>query len=207
MVDNGTGSTWSHLDGSALSGLLAGEQLEIRPLQTTTWGAWLEEHPESTTVGIETGYSYGNFVSLGREGLRGGFLATLDEIDPRLPESELVIGVLAGDGAEAFPLNRVPAAAPMQSSVGGVPVVVLEDSAGVPALAYHRLLTDGRVLDFERRGEAIHDIQTGSRWNSSGLAVEGELAGVQLAFVTSFFTEWYGWAAFHPDTTIYGDAT
>ena len=36
-----------------------------------------------------------------------------------------------------------------------------------------------------------------------GLAIEGEFAGVQLAFVTSFFTEWYGWAAFHPETSIY----
>jgi hypothetical protein len=60
------------------------------------------------------------------------------------------------------------------------------------------------VLEFERREGAIFDAQTDSRWNSSGLAVAGELAGVQLSFVTSFFTEWYGWAAFHPDTTIYG---
>jgi hypothetical protein len=36
---------------------------------------------------------------------------------------------------------------------------------------------------------------------ASDLAVEGELAGAQLTFGTSFFTEWYGWAAFHPDTT------
>ena len=203
MVDNGTGSTWSHLDGSALSGLLAGEQLEIRPLQTTTWGAWLEEHPETTTVAIETGYNYSNVVRLGREGLRGGFIDTLDEIDQRLPESELVIGVLAANDAAAFPIGRVPANAPMQDSVGGVPVVVLEDAEGIPSLAYHRVLTDGRVLDFERRDGTITDVQTGTRWDSSGLAVEGDLTGVQLAFVTSFFTEWYGWAAFHPDTTIY----
>ncbi len=207
MVDNGTGSTWSHLDGSALSGLLAGEQLEIQPLQTTTWGSWLEEHPETTTVGIETGYSYRNVVRLGREGLRGGFIGTLEQIDPRLPEGELVIGVLAANAAAAFPIGRVPADAPMQGGVGGVPVVVLEDAEGSPSLAYHRVLSDGRVLDFERRDGAITDVQTGSRWDSSGLAVEGELAGVQLAFVTSFFTEWYGWAAFHPDTTIYGDPT
>ena len=173
MVDNGTGSTWSDLDGSALSGLLAGEQLDIQPLQTTTWGSWLEEHPETTTVGIETGYSYRNVVRLGREGLRGGFIATLEQIDPRLPEGELVIGVLAANAAAAFPIGRVPADAPMQDGVGGVPVVVLEDAEGSPSLAYHRVLSDGRVL----------------------------------AFVTSFFTEWYGWAAFHPDTTIYGDDT
>ena len=206
MVDDRTGSTWSHLDGSALAGPLAGERLEVRPLQTTTWGSWLAEHPESTTVGIDTGYSYRDVTSLGREGLRGGFIDTLEAIDPRLPEGELVIGVLAANAAAAFPIGRVPADAPMQADVGGVPVVVLEDAQGAPSLAYHRVLSDGRVLDFERREGAIVDVQTGSRWDSSGLAVEGELAGVQLAFVTSFFTEWYGWAAFHPDTTIYGEA-
>ena len=161
MVDDQGGSAWSHLDGSALNGPLAGEQLEVLPLQTTTWGAWLEEHPGSTTVDIDTSYQnqYGE-VSLGNGGLRGGFLATLDEIDTRLPENELVIGVIAGDGAEAFPIERAASSSPMQDAVGGVPVVVLEDSQGVPSLAYHRLLTDGRVLDFERRGDAIYDVQT-----------------------------------------------
>ena len=204
MVDDHSGGAWSHLDGSALNGPLDGEQLDILPLQTTTWGAWLEQHPHSTTVDIATGYRYRERVNLGAAGLRGGFADTLGEIDPRLPESELVIGVLAGAGSEAFPLDRIPALAPMQDSVGDVPIVILEGSDGIPSLAYHRMLTDGRVLDFERRDGAIYDAETGSRWNASGLAVEGELAGVQLAFVTSFFTEWYGWAAFHPDTTIFG---
>ena len=115
-----------------------------------------------------------------------------------------MIGVLAGDEARAFPIRRVPDDAPMQDAVGGVPIVILEGSDGIPSLAYHRALTDGRMLDFERRDGSIYDTQTGSRWNASGLAVEGELAGVQLAYVTSFFTEWYGWAAFHPHSAIYG---
>lgn len=203
MVEDHTSSVWSHLDGSALAGELAGSQLQILPLQTTTWGAWLAEHPASTTVSMDTGHSYSQQVTLGRAGLRGVFVDTLDEIDPRLPESEIVIGVLAGGAAVAFPVNAAPGGAPMQQVVGDVPVVILEDAAGVPALAYHALLTDGRILQFERRGGAVYDTHTGSRWNSSGLAVEGELAGVQLAFVTSFFTEWYGWAAFHPETAIF----
>jgi hypothetical protein len=201
MVDDRSGSVWSHLDGASISGEHAGQQLRILPLQTTTWGAWLEEHPQSTTVDI-TGSPFGR-VELGASGLGSLFRDTLDVIDTRLGESELVIGVLVNGAAVAFPIDRQPSAAPMQGLAGGVPVVILEDTAGNPALAYHRLLTDGRVLEFERREGAIFDAQTDSRWNSSGLAVAGELAGVQLSFVTSFFTEWYGWAAFHPDTTIY----
>jgi hypothetical protein len=203
MWDEATGSAWSHLDGAALAGPLEGEQLAILPLQTTTWEAWVEQHPQTTVPDIDTGHGYRR-VSLGRAGISRTFRETLDGVDERLPENELVIGVLAGDGAAAFPVEAA-VAAPMQGGVGGVPVVVLEDARGIPTLAYHRALSDGRVLDFERVGEAgsIVDVQTGSRWSSGGLALDGELAGVQLTFVTSFLTEWYGWAAFHPETVIY----
>jgi hypothetical protein len=202
MIDDVTGTVWSHLDGSAVAGDLEGSQLEIRALQTTTWASWLAEHPETTVPAVDTGYGYFR-STIGRAGLSRTFLQTLPALDDRLADNTLVIGVLAGDEARAFPVRSVPATTPLQDTVGGVPVVILEDVGGIPSVAYHRLLTDGRVLDFERRYGAIFDGQTGSRWNSMGLAVEGELAGVQLAFVTSFFTEWYGWAAFHPETSIY----
>ena len=47
--------------------------------------------------------------------------------------------------------------------------------------------------------------EDGTRWDASGAAVSGPLAGTTLEFITSFVTEWYGWAAYHPDTTIYGE--
>ena len=204
MLDDFTASVWSHLDGRALDRDLAGTRLTILPLQTTTWEAWVAEYPRTTTPDVDTGYSYRQQVSIGRSGLSQMFRSSLLALDERLPDSELVIGVLAGVEARAFPIVLAPSDAPMQDSVGGLPVVILEGSDGIPSLAYHRALSDGRVLDFERSDGAIHDLQTGSRWNATGLAVEGDLAGVQLAFVTSFFTEWYGWAAFHPGTAIYG---
>ncbi len=202
MVDDATGSTWGHLDGLALAGPLEGERLTILPLQMTTWESWLAAHPSTTVLDIDTGYEYRQQVQLGRDALRGAFLETLGELDAQLPAGELVIGVLAGSEAMAFPL-AAQGGAPMQAEVDGVPVVILEDAEGVPSLAYHRALSDGRVLSFERSDGAIHDVETGTRWSPSGLGLEGELAGVQLTFVTSFFTEWYGWAAFHPETAIY----
>jgi hypothetical protein len=39
MIDDVTGTVWSHLDGAAVAGELVGTQLEIRALQTTTWGS------------------------------------------------------------------------------------------------------------------------------------------------------------------------
>ncbi len=203
MVDDVTGTSWGHIDGLAVAGPLAGEQLTILPLHMTTWGAWLAAHPSTTVIDIDTGYQYRVQVRLGRDALRGAFLDTLGELDEWLLAGELVIGVLAGSEAMAFPL-AARGDAPMQADVDGVPVVILEDAEGAPSLAYHRALSDGQVLTFERRDGAIYDVETGTPWSPSGLGLEGELAGVQLTFVTSFFTEWYGWAAFHPETDIYG---
>jgi hypothetical protein len=118
-----------------------------------------------------------------------------------------VIGVLAGTEVRAFVVARRPERAPLQGSVGGVPVVILGDAGGTPSLAYHRALSDGRVLEFERGERGIVDVGTGSRWTSGGCAFEGELRGVQLVFVTSFLSEWYGWAAFHPETSLHGAET
>ncbi len=205
MKDNVTDTVWSHLDGGAISGELQGTQLQIMALQTTTWASWVAEHPESTVPALDTGYRYRQ-ATVGRGGLSRTFQETLPELDDRLTENTLVIGVLAGGESRAFPIEGATFDAPMQDSVDGIPLVILEDADRVPSLAYHRALTDGRVLDFERRDGAVFDVQTGSRWGSDGLAVEGELEGVQLTFVTSFFTEWYGWAAFHPETSIYGES-
>ena len=205
MLDDRTGSVWSHLNGSALGGEHAGEQLRLLPLQTTTWGAWREEHPDTTVLDPNTGYRYRSGNGFGDARLGQIFAATLDSIDERLPINELVIGVLAGSETAAFPVDSIRDALPAQSEVGGVPIVILASPDGEPSLAYHRALTDGRVLDFERTSDGgVHDLQTGSRWISDGRAVEGELAGIQLTFVTSFLSEWYGWAAFNPDTTIEG---
>ena len=46
-------------------------------------------------------------------------------------------------------------------------------------------------------------MESGSGWDACVIGGRGDLTGVQTAVGTSLFAEWYGWAAFHPDTTIY----
>ena len=76
-------------------------------------------------------------------------------------------------GRDGFPLVRSIVAdrpqRPAQADVGDVPIVLLEEADGQPSLAFHRMLSDGRVLDFFRRGADIVDAQTGSRWGPSDL--------------------------------------
>jgi hypothetical protein len=72
-------------------------------------------------------------------------------------------------------------------------------SAGV----FSRRLDD-RTLTFRYEGDRIVDKQTGSEWSPLGKAVSGELKGKQLERVTSVEHFWFSWAAFKPDTRVYG---
>jgi hypothetical protein len=62
----------------------------------------------------------------------------------------------------------------------------------------------GRLLSFQASSTGIVDDQTGSRWDIFGRAVAGPLQGQSLNRVISIESFWFDWAAFHPDTRIYG---
>lgn len=52
MIDNQTDTLWSHLEGTGLGGPLAGVQLDQFPLETTTWGEWVEVHPDTEVLDL-----------------------------------------------------------------------------------------------------------------------------------------------------------
>jgi hypothetical protein len=55
-----------------------------------------------------------------------------------------------------------------------------------------------------RRRGRVTDEQTGGTWDQFGRAVVGPLAGTRLAQATAMDSFWFDWAAFHPDTAIWG---
>jgi hypothetical protein len=63
---------------------------------------------------------------------------------------------------------------------------------------------DGRPLTFVYQDGKIVDQETGSEWDIFGRAIAGELAGAQLEPVLSHVYFWVAWAAFKPETAIYG---
>ncbi len=72
------------------------------------------------------------------------------------------------------------------------------------AALYSRKLNN-QVLTFTADAEGlIRDDQTKSIWNIFGTAVDGELKGDQLKPRFGVPNFWFAWAAFHPETSIYG---
>ena len=85
--------------------------------------------------------------------------------------------------------------------------VVSAPMAGVATAELAAAVSDAGGLGLIGAGAGspdwLRDRGTDSLWDLSGKAVEGPLAGTSLTYVSSFIAEWYGWSAYHPETTIY----
>lgn len=205
MRDRQTSTVWSHLEGIALRGPLAGSRMELFPLVHATWEQWRGLHPDTLVLSEDTPWQGSYRESrIGRPGLSNTFIRSLLNWDSRLPEETLVLGVEVDGTQVAYPLKLLAAMGTVvNDEVAGLPVVAWYSPEAVSAAAYSRVV-DGEAIEFlPLPPDHFQDTKTGSTWDLQGLAVAGPLAGNQLRFVPSFITEWYGWAAFHPDTTVY----
>jgi hypothetical protein len=206
MSDRQTGSVWTHYDGSILNGPLAGAglSLEQQPIIHTTWSEWQEAYPETTVLDWYPEYEarYRN-IEPGRAGLGPQFQATVLNWDDRLPQNELVLGVNQGAEYRAYVLAEFRSGLQvLEDELGGTAIAVFLEPDITFGLAFMSSI-DGEPLEFVVEGGQIVD-SGGSIWDVSGKATSGPHEGSQLEFVTSFVTEWYGWAAYHPQTSIFG---
>ncbi len=91
--------------------------------------------------------------------------------------------------------------------MAGEPIVVFYDAKSLSAIAFSRVI-DGRVATFQRiEGPEFlaRDSVISGTWDMAGEGVSGDAEGPSLSFIISYISEWYGWSAYHPSTTIYGE--
>ncbi len=109
----------------------------------------------------------------------------------------------------AYPIKALTdAGGVVNDMLGGRPTAIFLDPATVSACAVSRL-QGGRTLTFEARKTkdgtvAYYDKETGTRWSIEGRGEEGPLAGKSLDRLDAHLSQWYGWYAYYPQTTIYG---
>jgi hypothetical protein len=204
LEDTSTTSLWAPFTGVALAGAMRGLSLERLPLSQCLWSEWLAMHPTTMVLHAERARRESRAYP-GSPGIAPELLATLVRpLDERLPHNTLVLGVENGASARAYPLQTLARIGPVLNDVLGDSEIVVRCRPGtLLALAFQRRVGD-RVLVFGHSGtRGVYDEQTGSLWNELGAAVSGPLAGTQLAYLNSGIHEWYGFAAYHPDTEIF----
>ncbi len=207
MFDYETDTLWSHFLGEAVEGALRGEQLEFVPAAQTTWGAWKKAHPD--TLVLDTGRSVfdpyaGYYDDEDAPGIIGETHA-----DNRLRRKDLVMGLLIGGEAVAYPFKELAFTPVVNDIAGGTPVLVVFDILTQFAAAYSRDVGD-RVLTFAALEEAEHgevrmrDEETGSLWDGlTAEALEGPLAGERLRQLPSNYSFWFAWKDYHPETALF----
>lgn len=207
IADRETGSSWHSFGGLAFSGALEGATLDQLPLQQSTWQEWLDYYPDSSVLDGEPSMreGHGAGFSPGSPQWDGFDAYLLNPLDTRLPHNRLVLGVSSAGQARAYDLHDLAREkGVLNDRLGDSSIVVLHRPETWAALAFDATL-DGRPLQFRRNASGeIVDEPTQSLWREDGSAYAGELAGRTLRFVPSQVEEWYVWAAYHPETELYG---
>lgn len=220
MYDRQTEGLWQQFTGEGIVGDLAGEQLTFLPSSIISFADFREAFPDGLVLSRDTGHDrpYGQNPYPGYDRIGENPFAFAGVPDGRLAAMERVIAVSLGDVDVAYPLTLVAEEGIINDTQGGQDLVifhiggtssaldapVISMGADVGATGVFDPNLNGEKLTFAKEGENIVDEQTGSRWNILGQAIEGPLAGEQLTPIIHGDHFWFAWAAFEPETIIFG---
>jgi hypothetical protein len=220
MYDRTTESMWQQFTGEGIVGELAGEQLTFLPSSIISFANFSEAYPEGIVLSNKTGFGrpYGQNPYPGYDRIGENPFAFIGVPDSRLAAMERVITVSLDQIDVAYPLLELADAGVINDAQGGQDLVVFHVGGTASALDASIIFMgddvgatgvfdpnlDGQKLTFSKDGDVIMDDETGSTWNIVGQAFDGPLAGSQLAPVVHGDHFWFSWAAFKPDTIIYG---
>ena len=210
LYDRPRESLWSQMRVQAICGQYSETRPSLLPVVQSTWQAWRALHPDTTVVGLDTGYRrnydiypYGTYDQLFDEKL----LFPVSVLDTRLRKKELVLGLEYEGVSRAYPYEGLEDRALINDDVGGRPVLVVYDREAKMAVAFDRQVGDRRLsfvaADASGFPFLFRDRETGSTWDLTGLAVAGELSGARIEPVATYSAMWFAWAVFHQGTQIF----
>jgi len=202
MYDRLTDSYWSQALGTAITGELTGQQLKIIPFDVILWGDWISLHPETLVLTRDTGHTraysvdpYGSYYTEPR------IIFPVDNKDDRMHLKEIILGFNEGEIYKAYKQSDIESKVVINDKINEQQIVLFSMYTG-NARVFDRNI-NGQVLEFVFSDGKIIDLQTSSEWSYDGIAISGELEGVEmnrLPFNPGF---WFEWVAFHPETEIY----
>ena len=212
MYDHQTGSYWYQVLGEAIVGPLTGQRLKLLPSVTITWAQWKEQHPKSRVLSRDQGllstvdgdpYADDPFAGYDQSINRGQFETPVSPkvVDDRLRPGDRALVVEVGGTSKAYALLSASDWL-VSDLVGGKSVLVIGTAKGPAAAAYYSSV-DGRPLTFRLGEDSIEDLETGSVWDFSGLALSGPLKGTRLAPVPSRTGFWFSLAGALPGIELY----
>jgi len=123
-------------------------------------------------------------------------------------DSDVVIGLEINGHAKAYPLFILVWHEIVNDEVGGVPVSITYCPLCYTSQVFERIIEEKEV-EFGVSGKLynsnllMYDRFTDSYWSQSlGMAVKGELTGIQLKTIPFDLITWGDWKKIHPDSLV-----
>ncbi len=220
MYDRQSESWWQQFTGEGLVGEYAGEQLTFLPSQVIAWGDFKSRFPAGEVLAKpNANRPYGVNPYVGYDSSADPFLFRGGP-NPRLAATERVAGLTTESSAKAWPFALLAEQGVVEDAFDGQAIVIFH-KAGTASALDTRQIREGRdvgaVAIFEPTvaGQRLSfapnvsgtftDTETQSTWNILGEAIDGPLAGTRLTQLVHFDHFWFAWAAFFPNTELYGE--
>lgn len=212
FADRETGTRWQQETGEAFDGTHKGKRLEVYPFLITTWKEWRTNNPRTLAMvpvpGLGELYDSMWATIQARTPGRPGPPAdrTLGgEEDTRLAAYEPVVGLEVGAARRAYPLELLRKERVVNDQLGAEAVLVTYTPESDTVTVFSRNLgTRSLRFDVRATSRELVDVETSSRWNTYGECLDGKLRGSRLKALVGVRQFWWAWAAFYPNTDIYG---
>jgi hypothetical protein len=182
----------------------SGIELARLPITVSTWRAWRAAHPQTTVVGLETGYDrdYSPGAAYGKYFASPDTMFPVWKRDAALPPKEWIYGLRDGAAARAFRVETLWDERVVNDRVGGLPVVLVADPESRSIRAY------GRGVRMFAEGPSPSEVvepATGEVFRVEEEALYPAVAagGESLPRVPGHLAYWFGWYAQYPETSRY----
>lgn len=202
MYDRKTETLWNQILGQGIRGELAGWKLQQIPVQVMTWNSWKKIYPEGEVLtrdtGVERDYTrdpYGDYYQNSK------VMFPLTHKNDRLNVKDRIYGVSQNDQM-AYLRDAVAEEKVVNDEIGGAPAVLVYNNYTDSVKVFLRQVNN-QVLTFSNIGQTLIDEQTGSEWNLDGLAVGGDMIGIQLEELPVIPAFWFCWSAVYPNTNLH----
>jgi hypothetical protein len=219
MYDNVTESFWQQFTGEAIVGDMVGSKLDFIPAQIISFKQFKDAYPNGIVLSKDTGYErdYGRNPYVGYDDIDQSPFLYKEELDSRLPPNEKVIAIKEKGLLKAYPYSITLIEKVINDKIDEKHVVVFHGDGAVSALDESSIadskevgstgvfdpIVNGKTLTFKYEDGFFIDNETGTRWNITGKAVDGELKGTQLKRIKHGDYFAFAWLAFRPETEIY----
>ena len=213
MYDRHTDTVWNALTGVPAFGPLVSADLKLErlPVVVTDWSDWLETHPDTSVLSLDTGVRR-NYTN---GGAYGDYFNNPDFVmfpvwqqDTREQANKDMVFALELSGtSKAYPLDILIEEQVTNDELAGQELVLVTEASperdffepgGAAVRAYER---SGRTFSLGSHAKELID-ETGAAWQVTEDALISE-TGEVLPRVAGQLAFWFGWFGFNPDTLVH----